>query len=139
LRAIIARTLIFAAVSALLLLAFCSPWHSGNIDRFITPMDFLLCVATQTSVPLMGWIASEVFSGSKTTRTVLAFLWTCVGTYGLVLLSDRFHDSSVYHPPKPWDPVFNEGGIIFYLVLIPLLSLIAGLISYFEFNQTRHG
>jgi hypothetical protein len=67
-------------------------------------------------------------------EVVLTLFWTWLVSSSLVLLAGRHHDSSVYQSPRPWDRLFQEGGIIIYLALmIPIFSLIAAGLTLMPF------
>jgi hypothetical protein len=87
--------------------------------------DFMICVAIQTLVPVLAWIVGSVFSASRSTQVASSFLWTGLGTFALIRIADHLQDSSVYQPPRPWDHIMQEGGIIACTVLVPVFACIA--------------
>jgi hypothetical protein len=98
--------------------------------------DFIVCIAIQTCVPLLAWIALHSRPVSRGMQATVAFLWTWLVSFLLVLLADKLHDSSVYQPVRPWDYLFYEGGIIVYLELItPIFGLIAGALTFIPFAR----
>lgn len=125
-KAILLRTALFAAIVA-----------SANALLWTRPIhteDFILCVAIQTCIPLLAWVSLRTPRVGRGMQTVVTLFWTWLASSFLVALADKFHDSSVYQPPRPWDHLFYEGGILAYLgLVIPIFSIIAMALTIIPF------
>ena len=113
-------------------------WTPFGADKQL-PMrfdDFILCVAIQTCVPLIVWIVLCMRPTSLGIQAGVTLLWTWLVSLSLVLVAERFHDSSVYQPPRPWDYLFREGGIIIYpMLMVPIFSVIAAALTFVPFAR----
>lgn len=127
---LLVRTALFIGAAGLLIDVLWKPFHPSYGSPMILA-DFVLCLGIQTSVPVLGWIAGRLLSVSRVTDVGLSFVWTCAATLVLVRIADSLHNSTIYQPPKPWDFLFRESGIISYIFLIPILGVLAGLITLF--------
>ncbi len=126
----ILRSLSFAVLTAFIYWLLWNPFHK-SYHRPMRIDDFLICVAIQTCVPLLAWIALAALHSSRGTQVVVTLFWTWTATAALILCADRFHNSAVYQQPRPWDYLFSEGGIIAYLgLLVPILGLVAAGLTF---------
>ena len=126
-KSILLRTCLFAAIIA------CAYALLSTHSRL---EDLVLCMAIQTCVPLFVWFAVLIRPIGRGMQVVVALFWTWLASSSLVLLADRFHDSSVYQPPRPWDRLFQEGGIIIYLgLMVPIFSVIAAGLTLIPFAR----
>jgi hypothetical protein len=128
-KAILLRTALFAAIIACAYAWLWTPFRSDSHS----PMrlsDFILCVAIQTCVPLVVWIVFSMRPTGRVMQACVTLMWTWLASSALVLAAGMFHDSSIYPPPRPWDHLLREGGIMIYLPLIaPVFGIMAAALT----------
>ena len=127
-KAVLLRIGIFAAIVACAYALLWTPFRAGYGPP-VRLGDFILCVAIQTFVPLLVWIAVPMRRVGRGMQTVIAMFWTWLASSALVLLAERFQDSSY-----PWDYLFYEGGMMVYLPLVvPVFAIIAAALTIIPF------